>query len=188
MGNAPSRGWVPETASPLPSKVRPATGLYLTIPRRRRISVACSARFSGEFCLDVPVGSGGAGLLGVHRVSGGSSPRSRAKNLPIACLLVQFVPPSLIYSRQTISPVLIPVRIRRPLNAHLATVAGHVCFLPRVLGSMRAAWAKVMHPSAKRSYSGLSADFIVSATVVKCDSNSAVSGMEMRLSDFHSGQ
>jgi len=62
MGNAPSRGWLPLAASPLPGKVRPATGLYLMIPRRRRISVACSARFSGEFCLDMPVGFGGAGL------------------------------------------------------------------------------------------------------------------------------
>ena len=99
MGDAPSRGWLLETASPLPSKVRLATGLYLTIPRRRRISVACSARLSGEFWFDTPDVFGGSKRLAVHGLLGGSSPRRRAKNLPNASMLVQLVPPILIYSR-----------------------------------------------------------------------------------------
>ena len=120
MGNAPSRGWLLETASPLPGKVRPAAGLYLTIPRRRRTLVACSARFSGEFCFDASGLFEGAGSVGTQDAVGGSSPRSRLKNLANASMLVQFVPPILMYSRRTTSPV----RLRRPLNAHRHTVEG----------------------------------------------------------------
>jgi hypothetical protein len=96
MGDAPSRGWLPETASPLSSKVRPATGLYLIIPRCRRISFACRTRFSIELSRDVP---SGFGLLRATDVSGGSSPPSRAKNLANASMLVQLVPPIRIDSR-----------------------------------------------------------------------------------------
>ncbi len=155
MGNAPSRGWLPETASPLSSKVRPAMGLYLTIPRRRRTSVACSARFSGEFCLDVPGLLGGAGSVGTQHPVGGSSPRSRLKNLANASMLVQFVPPILMYSRRMISPV----RLRRPLNAHRPTVEGDGCFIPRTFGNLRAALANGKHSSSRRLCPGSPDEF-----------------------------